>query len=192
MIYQNKLQCIRLVHATTNLFKISKQKKQSNLFKFSGLPQPLVKNFVSNKLRYRWSNRLIFKFHPNAAPSTVITKTYTSDKKNRMHPYSLNHCMKFCIIKIGKNCLECITVLAVTANCRHMQVQNMTFNSCSLQLQIFYILVVSQCFDAVGWAAGSAVKNSVVGCWHGYLSGARCRLAYDPADATATHCLLLQ
>ena len=25
-------------------------------------------------------------------------------------------------------------------------------------------------------------------CWHGYLSGARCRLAYAPADATATHC----
>jgi len=31
----------------------------------------------------------------------------------------------------------------------------------------------------------------VVGYWHGYLSGARCRLAYGPADATATHCLLL-
>jgi len=30
------------------------------------------------------------------------------------------------------------------------------------------------------------------GCWHGYLSGAMCRLAYGPADATATHCLLLQ
>jgi len=29
----------------------------------------------------------------------------------------------------------------------------------------------------------------VVGCWRGYLSGARCRLAYGPADATATHCL---
>jgi len=25
-----------------------------------------------------------------------------------------------------------------------------------------------------------------------FLSGARCRLAYGPADATATHCLLLQ
>jgi len=25
-----------------------------------------------------------------------------------------------------------------------------------------------------------------------YLSGARCRLVYGPADATATHCLLLQ
>ena len=36
------------------------------------------------------------------------------------------------------------------------------------------------------------VKNWVVGCWCGSLSGARCRLAYGPADATATHCLLLQ
>ena len=36
------------------------------------------------------------------------------------------------------------------------------------------------------------VKNWVVGCWHGYLSGVRCRLAYGPADATATHCFLLQ
>ena len=36
------------------------------------------------------------------------------------------------------------------------------------------------------------LKNWVVGCWRGYLSGARCRLAYGPADATATHCLLLQ
>ena len=37
-----------------------------------------------------------------------------------------------------------------------------------------------------------ACKNRLVGCWRGYLSGARCRLAYSPADATATHCLLLQ
>ena len=36
------------------------------------------------------------------------------------------------------------------------------------------------------------VKNWVVGCRRGYLSGARCRLAYGPADATATHCFLLQ
>jgi len=36
------------------------------------------------------------------------------------------------------------------------------------------------------------VKNWVVGCWRGYLPGARCRLAYGPTDATATHCLLLQ
>jgi len=36
------------------------------------------------------------------------------------------------------------------------------------------------------------VKNRVVGYWHGYLSGTRCRLAYGPADATATHFLLLE
>ena len=35
-------------------------------------------------------------------------------------------------------------------------------------------------------------NNRAVGCWCGCLSGARCRLAYSPADATATHCLLLQ
>jgi len=30
----------------------------------------------------------------------------------------------------------------------------------------------------------------VVGCWRGCLSGARCRLACGPADATATHFLV--
>ena len=30
------------------------------------------------------------------------------------------------------------------------------------------------------------VKTWVVGCWHDYLSGVRCRLAYGPADVTAT------
>ena len=46
------------------------------------------------------------------------------------------------------------------------------------------------------WLGGNkgirAVKKWVVDCWCGYLSGARCRLASGPADATATHCLLLQ
>jgi len=37
-----------------------------------------------------------------------------------------------------------------------------------------------------------ACKNWVVGCWRGYLSGARCKLACGPADANVTHCLLLQ
>jgi len=46
----------------------------------------------------------------------------------------------------------------------------------------------------VGRQAGHPACKTlrVVGCWHGYLSGVRCRLAYGPADATATHCLLLQ
>ena len=37
-----------------------------------------------------------------------------------------------------------------------------------------------------------ACKKLSGGCWCGCLSGARCRLASGPADATATHCLLLQ
>jgi len=45
-----------------------------------------------------------------------------------------------------------------------------------------------QCFDAVGWAAGRASGfYKLRGCLlAGYVSGARCRLAYGPADATAT------
>jgi len=37
-----------------------------------------------------------------------------------------------------------------------------------------------------------ACKKLSGGCWRGCLSGARCRLAHGSADATATHCLLLQ
>jgi len=48
------------------------------------------------------------------------------------------------------------------------------------------LLVISDACNCICLVAG------VVGCWHGYLSGARCRLAYGPADATATHGLLLQ
>ena len=36
------------------------------------------------------------------------------------------------------------------------------------------------------------IKNWMVWWLRSCLSGARCRLAYNPADATATHCLLLQ
>ena len=62
---------------------------------------------------------------------------------------------------------------------------------------IIFPLILGSVMPSVFWRCwfGSRkgirlVKNWVVGCWHGYLSGARCRLAYGPADATATHCLL--
>ena len=54
-------------------------------------------------------------------------------------------------------------------------------------------LFVSCAFSALTLLVGrqeghpACKKNSVVGCWHGYLSGAN-----GPADATATHCLFLQ
>ena len=64
---------------------------------------------------------------------------------------------------------------------------------------VFFWLIHISLLPSVHWRCWSgcrkgirSVKNWVVGCWHGYLSGARCRLAYGPADATASHCLLLQ
>ena len=43
----------------------------------------------------------------------------------------------------------------------------------------------------VGWQEGHLAYKKVSG-GRGYLLGARCTLAYGPADATATHSLLLQ
>jgi len=45
----------------------------------------------------------------------------------------------------------------------------------------------------VGWQEGHPARKKLSGGgWRGYLSGARYRLAYGPADATSTQCLLLQ
>ena len=81
----------------------------------------------------------------------------------------------------------------------HINVINIS-NLFSLQyIPVFFCITGLESVPSVLWRCWLGgrkgirpVKNWVVGCWHGYLSGARCRLAYGPADATATHCLLLQ
>ena len=59
----------------------------------------------------------------------------------------------------------------------------------------YFFVTGSELVGRCCWLGGRKgfwpVKNWV-GCWCGYLSGARYRLAYGPADATVTHCLLLQ
>jgi len=55
---------------------------------------------------------------------------------------------------------------------------------------IFCLMLFTFAFSALTLLVGHPACR-VVGCWHGCLSGARCRLAYSPADVTATHCLLL-
>jgi len=58
---------------------------------------------------------------------------------------------------------------------------------------VVFIFAFSALTLLVGRQEGHpACKKWVVGCWLGYLPGARCRLAYGQADATATHYLLLQ
>jgi len=46
----------------------------------------------------------------------------------------------------------------------------------------------------VGWQEGhpACKKTQWWDAWHGYVSEARCRFSYGPADATATHYFLLQ
>ena len=71
----------------------------------------------------------------------------------------------------------------------HKHIDNVSF-SFSLSSSV----VVSGTVPSVGRQEGRPrpENNRVVGCWRGCLSAARCRLANGPADATATHCLLLQ
>jgi len=70
----------------------------------------------------------------------------------------------------------------------------LTFIGQECRLQCIFIAAAGVLVPSVLWRCwlGGRKGNWVVGCWRGYLPGARCRLAYSPADATATHCLLLQ
>jgi len=60
-------------------------------------------------------------------------------------------------------------------------------------LDVYLCLAFSALTLLVGRQEGHPVckKNLSSGCWRCYLSGERCRFAYNPADAAATHCLLL-
>jgi len=64
---------------------------------------------------------------------------------------------------------------------------------CSALYNLYYIILMNPSVLWRCWLGGRKgirpVKKRVVGCWRGYLPGARCRLAIDPADATATHSL---
>ena len=77
--------------------------------------------------------------------------------------------------------------------CCHQTVLDITETARRLSAHFPGITAFSTLTLLVGQQEGhEACKNRVVDCWCGYLSGARCRLAYGPADATATHYLLLE
>jgi len=65
---------------------------------------------------------------------------------------------------------------------------------CNIHILVFSLTTFSALTLLVGRQEGhpTCKKNWAVGCSCGCLPGARCRLTYGPADATATHCLLLQ
>ena len=92
--------------------------------------------------------------------------------------------------------------ISVVRKCRHTHKCSLTLTVESLACKTMLGLSSWVCCPVLPsvlwhyWLGGrkgiQPVKNWVVWCWCGYLSGARCRLAYDPANSTATHCLLLQ
>ena len=58
---------------------------------------------------------------------------------------------------------------------------------------LIYVFLITWIVPSVLWRCWlggrngiRSVKNWVVGFWRGYLSGARCRLAYNPAGATVS------
>ena len=61
---------------------------------------------------------------------------------------------------------------------------------CFLKMQACPVLTRHGIVCSTRWCYIDSIVY--VGCWHGCLSGARCRFTYGPADTTATHCLLLQ
>jgi len=107
---------------------------------------------------------------------------------NHVARYSVitTHAHYFCCLFSVKFCYcsRCSTLY--DAKCCSISVYFFTFYRVTLMPSVLW-----RC-----WLGGRKgirpVKKLSGGCWHGYLSGARCRLAYSPADATATHCLLLQ
>ena len=90
---------------------------------------------------------------------------------------------------------KCMLFSYLFARCSNSQPLLIKVLLCSLTNKFCYVMLLLF-LPSVLWCCWSGgrkgirlVKNWVVGCWRGYLSGARCRLAHSPADATATHCL---
>ena len=86
------------------------------------------------------------------------------------------------------SCVLCYRFCQATLNmCQRKKKRSLHKNSFLMYVAILHPFCIHL---LVGQQEGHpACKNWAVGCWHGYLSRARCRLAYGPADATATHSL---
>ena len=79
---------------------------------------------------------------------------------------------------------------------KHTGIGNLACYNSNVHQPIFIIFFPLVCvFSALTLLVGQqeghpTCKKLSGGCWRGYLSGARCRLAHGPAVAIATHCLL--
>ena len=140
---------------------------------------------------------------------TIYTCSFNINTKSYLYIYAFIRCCATsskCLMEHSTSCEMLITATVLlrgcscSVNCSHCSINHWTSIWCLCTVDRYFANLFQTCLIAfsaltllVGRQEGHpACKNWVVGCWHGYLSGARCRRAYGPADATATHCLLLQ
>jgi len=121
--------------------------------------------------------------------SSLSLLTYRQQLKTFLFNSTFDLLINECFVN-WTDCVKCPAYVKCHFNYWFLNNNNNNYNNCVLCV-IRRPSVLWCCW--LGSRKGiRPVKNWVVGCWRGYLSGMRCRLAYGPADATATHCLLLQ
>jgi len=105
------------------------------------------------------------------------------------YPPDNHHCSDDVYLREGVWNLEMLEIAEVAFTVAHGHCYGVLFSR-------LHIIMPSPSVLWHCWLGGRKgirpVKNWMVGFWRGYLSMAKCRFAYGPADATATHCLLLQ
>ena len=153
-------------------------------------------------LNPKWSTT----FRPPVLAITVSVTLRPRYKSTALHPVSIqtvNAAQKLsidllirCLFCLLVNCRGRHNIVRCDNDCKIMELLHSHVSFMRLphiSLIAAYEIAFSALTLLVGWQEGyPACKKLMVGCWHDYLSEVRCRLAYGPADATATHCLLLQ
>ena len=160
-----------------------------SLYEWRGVP-----NKSAGSLGHDWNTA---KTHNKRAEyrcqQVITTKTIwhplfqARTKKVKTKPYPTK-------IKLSRLNASLKTISSKLGDIAVSVVVNVTFTTTYNNHHFMAIIMPSVLWHC--WLGGrkdiQPVKNWLVGCWHGYLSGARCRLSYGSADAIATHCLLLQ
>ena len=136
------------------------------------------------------ANRMGFAFHGY----DLNKLNETSQDKLFRHCRSEQRCLRHLLSSNPDRLVPCI--LDNVGTTLSYQISNMILINATLLLvhcfimSKFYAFIVPSVLYRC-WLGGRKgirpVNNRVVGYWRGCLSGARCRLAYGPADATATH-----
>jgi len=152
---------------------------------------------ASHRILYSYHHYFIYPWYK--CHKQLIKDTITSSQISTTSQYVTNHLTIVKAVFANTQVIHCQLVWCHLIT-NQAQVNTVIYNSVdSCKNSIYQKLYILMILPSVLWCCrlGSRkgirpVKTWVVGYWHGYLSGARCRLAYGPADAIATHCLLLQ